>query len=390
MTVVLGKYGDGFCKAFFEELRKYREGLKYGEFIERNFVGGESVLRLIDRKHPDKENFFENPKELRETIQKDGEVLVVYRGKSGVNWKPANIVTNLVGLASYLKSPFYGLEVEKLFLFEPNEPFEKQDKSEYMTKKTGDVIFGEPCTVDEIRKIMKLYFNRIVTTCAHDARWEDGWIVKKCRQGKRSQPISNWEGLPADEQAGLETLADWTNFLYNIDTSDIVEAYIQNVVDRFPGTYVITPDGTPMLRKDRLVDGQRCRDGGHMEKERELAGEGQGELKYNSVFDLDLKHASVLIPDDLIMSGKTMGNTVDRVIEKGAEHVRCVGFHGQFHHIPELGRDSLAMLESKRTKSEYGLNKVRIHTSNTVDNPAFHPPLDILPRGVEVCHRVLK
>jgi hypothetical protein len=390
MTVVLGKYGDGFCKAFFEELRKYREGLKYGEFIERNFSGGESVLRLIDEKHPGKNNFFTNPDKLREMVKKDGEVLVVYRGKSGVSWKPANIVTNLIGLGAYLKKPFYGLRVEKLFLFEPNEPFEKQDKSEYMTKKTGDVICGEPCSVDEIREIMKLYFNRIVTTCAHDARGEDGWIVKKCRQGKRSQPISKWEGLPADEQAGLETLADWTNFLYNIDTSDIVEAYIQNVVDRFPGTYVITPDGTPMLKKNRLVDGQRCRDGGHMEKERELAGEGQGELKYNSVFDLDLRHASVLIPDDLIMSGKTMGNTVDRVIEKGAEHVRCVGFHGQFHDIPELGKDSLAILQEKRTKSEYGLNKVRVHASNTVDNPAFHPPLDILSRGVEVCHRVLK
>ncbi|NIO19318.1 MAG: hypothetical protein GTN76_00870 [Candidatus Aenigmarchaeota archaeon] len=127
-----------------------------------------------------------------------------------------------------------------------------------------------------------------------------------------------------------------------------------------------------------------------MEKERALASEGQGELEYHNVLDLDLRKASVLIPDDLIMSGRTMGNTVDKVIDKGAEHVRCVGWHGQFHYLPELGTDSLAMLQEKRTKSEYGLTKVRVHASNSVDNPAFHPPLDILPRGVEVCHRVLR
>jgi len=390
MTVVLGKYGDGFCKAFFEKLREYREGLKYGEFLERNFVGGESVPRLIDGKHPEKENYFLNPDELKKTLKKDREVIVVYRGESGVNWKPANIVVNLLALGAYLKKPFYGLEVEKLFLFEPNEPFEKQDKSEYITKKTRDVIHGEPCTVDELRELMKLYFNRVVTICSHDSRGKEGWVVKKCRKGERWKPITNWEELPGEEQKNLETLADWTDFLYNIDASDIIESYIQDVVDRFPGTYVITPDGTPVLKKERVVDGEKCKDGGYMDKERGLASEGQGELTYNTVFDLDLSGASILIPDDLIMSGRTMGNTVDRVIENGAEHVRCVCFHGQFHYLPELGTDSLAMLQGKRTKSKYGLNKVRVHASNSVDNPAFHPPLDILPRGVEVCHKILR
>jgi len=390
MTVVLGKYGDGFCKAFFEQLREYREGLKYGEFIERNFTGGESVLRLIDGKHPTKENFFKNPDGLKKMMRKDGEVIMVYRGKSGVNWKPANIVLNLLCSGAYLKKPFYGIGIEKLHLFEPNEPFEKQDKSEYKTKRGTYVITGEPCTIDETRELMKTYFDSIVTMCAHDSRGKEGWIVKKCRKGERWKPIANWEELPEKEKKKLETLADWTNFLYNIDASDIIEAYIQNVVERFPGTYVINPDGTPVISKERVVDDEKCKYGGEMEKERHLSGEGQGELEYHNVFDLDLSDASVVIPDDLIMSGKTMEKTIDKVIVNGARHVRCVGFHGEFHHLPDFGIDSLAMLQEKRTKSEYGLAKVRVHTTNSVDTPAFHPPLDILGRGVEVCHRVLK
>lgn len=390
MVVVLGKYGDGFCKAFYKQLRKYKEGVKYGEFLERNFIGGESVLRLIDGKHEERDNFFLNPDELKKLIKKDGEVIVVYRGKSGINWKPASMVINLLGLGAYLKKPRYGVGVERLFLFEPNEPFQKQDKSEFITKKTKEVIYGEPCTVDEIREMMKLYFDRIVTTCAHDYRGKEGWIVKKCRKGERWKPITHWEKLPPEEQKNLETLADWTNFLYNIDISDIMEAYIQDVVDRFPGTYVINPDGTPCIRKERIVDGDRCKDGGYMEKERALASEGQGELTYHNVLDLDLRGASVLIPDDLIMSGRTMANTVDKIIEKGAAHIRCVGWHGQFHYLPERGIDALAMLQEKRAKSEHGLNKVRVHASNSVDNPAFHPPLDIIPRGTEVCYKIFR
>jgi len=391
MTVVLGKYGDGFCKEFYEKLRKYREGLKYGEFLEKNFIGGESVPRLTDGKEEGKENCFKNPDKLRETIKKDGKVILVYRGNSGVNWSPSNLSWNAIFLGEYLRDPLYGIEVDELYFFEPNEPRQKQDKSEYEDKKNpGGIVKGEPCSVDIIRKLMKNYFDKIVTMCAHDSRGKDGWIIKKCRKGERYRILKNWEYLPLEEQVNLETLFNGEDFIYNVDGSDIIENYIDDVSERFPGTYVVNPDGTPCINKKRVVNGDKCKDGGHMEKVRHLAGEGQGEITYKDVFDLDLRGASVLIPDDRIMSGKTMDGTVEKVIENGAKHVRCVGFHGEFHPLPEKGTDALAMLQNRRTKSEYGLNKVRVHATNSVDNPAFHPPLDILPRGVEVCHKIFK
>lgn len=391
MTVVLGKYGDGFCRAFFEQLREYREDLKYGEFLERNFIGGESIPRLTDGKDEKKKNFFKNPDKLRENIKKDGKVILVYRGRSGVNWSPSNFSWNAIFLGEYLRDPLYGIDVDELHFFEPNEPRQKQDKSEYEDKKNpGEIARGEPCSVDIIRKLMKNYFDKIVTMCAHDSRGKDGWIVKKCRKGERYRLITDWEKLPPGEQEYLETLFNGEDFIYNVDASHIIEKYIDDVSKRFPGTYVVNPDGTPFINKKRVVNGYKCKDGGHMEKVRHLTGDGQGEITHKNVFELDLRGASVLIPDDRMMTGKTMDGTVVKVIGNGAKHIRCVGFHGELHYLPKLGIDSLAMLQGRRTKSEYGLNKVRVHATNSVDNAAFHPPLDILPLGVEVCNKVFK
>ena len=337
------------------------------------------------RDSPNREGSFLNPDENQKLLKGAENIIVVCRGQSGIRWKPVNIFLNGLLLGKYLRKPRYGTGADKVFYVQPDEPLVKQDKQAYISKSTGEVVFGEPASVDEIRELESAVFDKKITVCTHDARGYEGFVKKICLKDKPWTVSGNPSEFSSDDETSL--LENFDGFLYNIDASGVVTEYIKDVIERHPGTIVIEPDGSPFVPSKSIVKGRNACYGGALQKERRLDCEYTGSLSYNGGLGADLRDKSVLIVDDKIMTAGTMYNAAQMAIEGGARHLRLVGMHGEFHDRGNM--DALVFLQDLRTQYKHGDNKVRIHTSNTVDNPVFHKPLDVSEIVVQKTHELI-
>lgn len=396
-TLVLGRYGDNdFGKNFYKELRKYRENVSYGEFFVRHFSSGETgkgenVPKPIDgiTKVEGKKSVLQNPNKLKKEIQKADSVIVVYRGKAGAYWDSNKMFVNMLFLGGKLKLDREGMRAKRLYLFEPNEGFVKQDKSEYKDRETQKIHWGEPASIDIKRELLLNFYDRIATVCAHDSRGtKSDWIIKKFPKEKKWMTSGNW-GKYIDEygEDKVETFVNFDKKVFNIDVSEIFENYLLDLGhNRYPGTYVVYPDGTLFISRD-VIDGKNLKDGGTIDKWRDYGSEGQGDIRHMKNLDIDLKKKSVVLIDDKMMTCNTMGMADDAVIAAGADHIRNLAVHPEYHFFPKKGYDGLHNIQEKRTKTG---NKLRIHTANTVDSVTNDKRFDILGISVKECHDIFQ
>ena len=61
-----------------------------------------------------------------------------------------NLARQLLGYK--LKDPDEEIEAKKVYGLYPDEPFVKADKPEYRDKKSGEIVRGEPASIDAKRK----------------------------------------------------------------------------------------------------------------------------------------------------------------------------------------------------------------------------------------------
>ncbi len=395
-TLVLGSYDDDYGKKYFHELQKYREKVSYAEYLIRHFSSGstgigESIPRLIDGveiidKIENKKSFL-NPVNLVKEIRESDSVIVVYRGRNRDFWNAPKIHSDMSLLGYKLKDKSEGIEAEKVFGFFPDEPFVKSDKSEYRDKKTREIIWGEPAGIDAKRKILLMHFDKLATVCAHDSRKHDGWIVKKCPKGKRHLTTGRWQSLSKKYgKDGIETVADYKNRIYNIDVAEIFEDYIRELGERAPGTYLVKPDGSPLISDD-VIDGEKILNGGTIQKYRDLAAEGQGDIEHLNRLGIDFKGKSVCLVDDRIMTGETMNDAKNVILDSGAYIVRMIAVHGEFHRLKTYPPDALSRLTERITVTG---EPMRIHCTDTVWNERYDSRFSTLEKSVEVTHKIFR
>jgi len=348
-----GKNEDTFTKNFYEEIRKYAENVSYHPFEYRVFSDGESISRFCDEPKKfylaEKAIFPCSAKEIRNTIKRDPNIVLVFRGASGYKWNSANDIFSLWVDSKYLKEKMGAKHVTAIL---PDMGFGKQDKLFY-DHITGELLDGSPITVDEARELLHQWIDLLISFNVHDFRYKTGWIKKDETTIPGATKGVNGSILDERGRVILQNAVDWTNFAYSIDAMPLLIKYVVNLSSNL---LFIGPDRSVenIIRKysNRPLIADKIRD-------------RRESLDTKSTIELpdDMTCYDVALIDDRIDAGNTLNNIAKMVgtHARPPRSIICGAVNGRLVYNDKLKKSALDILR--------GESGTRVIVTNTVDTP---------------------
>ncbi|MBI4163551.1 MAG: ribose-phosphate pyrophosphokinase [Candidatus Aenigmarchaeota archaeon] len=351
--IFIGQIGDRYVESLAREFGNLGNSeINIYRFCVTDFPGGEYSVRLVDNPCKDPQepaSSYKNPIQLARAIRKGEDVVLVVRGQYGNRWDSDRLLGVTHQAVEVLKSgdPEYlgGAVARRLCLVLPHEPFAKQDK---LFVDEGRQIRGATKTLKMNRKELKRAgVDLMITVFPHDYRRE-GWVRKRAYHGQEHEVFTDWTDMP---QEGLYYVEDWKNFLWSVDPTHLIPAFIRRSGIRID--VAVSPD----YKASAMCTTVR-KDLGIWETGTRKHRSRKDSTKVRTTRRLDptkIKGKSVGIFDDWILKGTTMIHTIEDVRKARAEDIHCFCIHGElvgdaYENLKRLG--------------------VKLYTSDTIDNPS--------------------
>ena len=345
MTIVIGSDGH---KDFVSSVAKNLDDSKVFFYHKTQFKGYSSGdVRIGEHK-------ISFPEELVEELKTDGNVILIVRGKYS-KWNSDALFLEMCQLVDTLKSGgpnMKGVKAERLCLVLPREGYGKQDHM--FRGEDGNIIYGESLTSSMQRRILKsLGTDLIITVYPHDFRPEgdrEGWIKTACSKENPSELLLGNEEIGNRE---VSIIQDWTGFAWSVTPVKIISDFVKRKNIRIDA--VISADKSAYSFSKFIADklGVEC-----ILIESHRSREDATKITCNNEINAKLKGKSVLLPDDMILTGSKIFHAINclRSDENNSpEEIHIAEIHGEFTG------DTYEKLIEKN---------VKVYCSNTIQNPA--------------------
>ncbi len=310
------------------------------------------------------------PEKLTEELKKDDKVVLIVRGKHS-KWNSDALFLEMCQLVDTLKNGGPNMKeakAKRLCLVLPREGYGKQDHM--FRGEDGNVTYGESFTSVMQRRILKnLGTDLMITVYPHDFRPEDdreGWIKTAC---SKKDPSKVLLGNAEIRDKDVRIIQDWTDFAWSVNPVSIISDFfrkknikIDSVVAADKSAYGFSKFVAGELGVECiLIESHRSRD-----DTTKITCETEPNLK--------LKGKSVLLPDDMILTGSKIFHAIDCL--RSEENDCPKEIHIAVIHGEMTGNTYEKLLE----------RDVKVYCSNSIANPVEF--MDMTPVLAERINRL--